>query len=388
MELRNFDFNFTVTQWLIIIAGVIISFVINSLLWSYLAILVGCVSVFISCSYRLNRSPTTESVILEQDPQENRSNLHAVMDEITPTIAECATNLQHVLSTQTDAIETLSESFIELQDLVVRQSQCIENLVKEDEGTDKESLHSVKMREFAMSTDGTLDRFIKTTVDMSAQLMELLEKVNNISELMPNVMKAMSDIDSISSQTNLLALNAAIEAARAGESGRGFAVVADEVRNLSTRSAKFSESIQNQLKHIGNEIAELTEKVGEAASQDVTYVIEAKKEIHIALENIITKAETDAVVTHELEGVAKALETALNNSIRGLQFGDINGQNIAYTEELLTFIYENLTAIETESSQLLVAELRTHLHQIRDGKKQQHNPVSSSSMQAGEIELF
>ncbi|MBN7827914.1 chemotaxis protein, partial [Bowmanella dokdonensis] len=61
------------------------------------------------------------------------------------------------------------------------------------------------MHDFAVNTGLMLDRFIATTVDMSASSMDLLEKVNKIYDAMPQVMKALKDIDEIASQTNLLA---------------------------------------------------------------------------------------------------------------------------------------------------------------------------------------
>ncbi len=69
--------------------------------------------------------------------------------------------------------------------------------------------------------------------------MELVEKMETVSQQVQKVLAGLGEIDSISKQTNLLALNAAIEAARAGETGRGFAVVADEVRKLSATSRTF-----------------------------------------------------------------------------------------------------------------------------------------------------
>lgn len=388
MDLKNFSFNFSVVKW-----GLLVTVLIGCCLTTYVGFpYLACILVFSFTFLIVSYNPITinHELSLTAAPEEqltSSADVQVLANELTPTLEECESNLNGVLSTQSDAIDTLSHSFSKLQELLIRQNDCIEHLIKE-EGASDEEFHSTKMRNFAVNTDVTLDRFIQTTVDMSATLMELLEKVNAISDLMPGVMKALSDIDSISSQTNLLALNAAIEAARAGEKGRGFAVVADEVRTLSTRSAEFSDSIQKQLKMIGAQVEELTAEVGKAASQDVSYVIEAKKEIHNALANIIKKSESDSKITQDLDGIAKELEFALNNSIRGLQFGDINGQNLTYTSELIKFIAENLRHLDGENFNQLISELRDYLTNIRVNKVGQHNPVSSSSMDAGDIELF
>jgi methyl-accepting chemotaxis protein len=343
---------------------------------------------------RVNATATTSNdvdlnTLSQSNPLPNKvSELEELNVQLGAALFECGDNLESILHTQNDASKTLSDAFSELQRLVSKQSECIGLLIKEDKAGDNGQLHSERMRAFAVDTDGTLDQFINTTVDMSAKLMGLLEKVNAIADLMPDVQKALLDIDSISSQTNLLALNAAIEAARAGEKGRGFAVVADEVRNLSSRSAEFSESIQTQLKDIGLQVEELTSDVGEAASQDVSYVIEAKKKIHGALVSIIDKAESDSRVTHELEQVGQELEQALNNSIRGLQFGDINGQNLIYTRELVVFIAQELKDLDVHETESFMQKLKDYLDNTRVNKTGEHNPVSSSSMDAGDIELF
>nr|WP_308422510.1 methyl-accepting chemotaxis protein [Bowmanella pacifica] len=323
-----------------------------------------------------------QSVLFES----RNHQLQALASELVPALKSCEASLLDIISTQTDAVSLLRHSFDQLQGLMQRQSQCIHSLLVSSDGSAE--FNSSRMHDFAVNTGLMLDRFIATTVDMSASSMDLLEKVNKIYDAMPQVMKALKDIDEIASQTNLLALNAAIEAARAGDAGRGFAVVADEVRALSTRSAQFSEAIQKQLTTISTQIEALTEDVGKVASQDVSYVIEAKKEIQTALDMIVTKADEDNLTTKSLDGIAHELEEALHNAIRGLQFDDINGQNLQFNASLLKFTHEHLRDLDEADLSTLASELHSYLDKTRVNRQTHKNPVSSTTIQAGEVELF
>src|SRR4051812_34132557 len=210
---------------------------------------------------------------------ENRSEpLLEASGCIKDVMDESVHHLNSQLGIQSDAISTLGSAFQNIKSLLDEQQAKINILLYDTAGEkDKKNL-STRMSVFADNNISLLNRFVDTTVSMSASSMELVEKVNFIAKQMPHVMRALKDIDQIASQTNLLALNAAIEAARAGETGRGFAVVADEVRALSTRSSGFSLDIQKQLRSINDAIEDLSGAVGHVASQDMTYVLEAKSE--------------------------------------------------------------------------------------------------------------
>ena len=372
-----------ITSVISLVCGFFVLWLGWPLLSLVIAILILSAAALWKCSQQAN---SVSQNILTRDEKldvKKQESYQLFTAELTSLLGACRTNLNDILSTQHDAIETLGVAFSTLKDLAEKQGFQVEDLIK-GHGNGEGSW----MSHFAKNTAVTLDRFVQTTVDMSAASMDLVEKVERINAAVPDVLKAMQDIDQISSQTNLLALNAAIEAARAGEAGRGFAVVADEVRALSNRSAGFSEQIQSRLKSMAEQIKALTIDIGKVASQDVSYVMESKKQVNSAVEQLIAKAEQNQVVAAEIEQNNAVLKRSLYDAIRGLQFGDINSQNLDYTAETIRSIEGWLSDMEKESVQHTVESLHSKLEDIKTWRKGRSNPVSASSMAAGDVDLF
>jgi methyl-accepting chemotaxis protein len=307
-----------------------------------------------------------------------------LIHEIHELLIECRSSLLDINSTQNDAVDTLTSSFTNLKKLTEFQSEEILSLIQ----ADKTDSGKTWFEEFAGNTAKTLDKFVDTTINMSASSMDLVAQVEKINSSVPDVLKALKDIDQIASQTNLLALNAAIEAARAGEAGRGFAVVADEVRSLSNRSAGFSDQIQKKLKDMADQIQGLTKDIGHVASQDVSYVIDAKKDVHSAMSQLVAKSNKDQVHTVHLSENTKALQQALYDAIRGLQFGDINSQHLVYAAENIGFIQLHLSGLENSEVLHIKTDLHKKLQEMREYREKRLNPVSANSLAGGEIELF
>lgn len=322
----------------------------------------------------------------EQSKQPSSADIKKASDELALSLSTCDSNLSSIKSTQDDAVETLSNAFSSLKALVAQQTQCIDALLSVDE-TQSHS-YSERMRSFAQETDGTLTQFIDSTEQMSSSTKHLMEQVQTIQQAMPTVIDALSGIDDIAAQTNLLALNAAIEAARAGEAGRGFAVVADEVRALSTRSTQFSDVIKTQVENIRSLVDKLTDTAEFVASQDISQVVNAKSHISDQLAEIIRKAEADLVTTKQIEDIGSQLDASINAAIRGMQFGDINGQHIQYTQDMIAFILEQLATLDASNIERFVNALNEYQKGLAAKGKNDHNPVSATSMDAGEVELF
>lgn len=312
--------------------------------------------------------------------------LQDTLHDVKDTLSVTSSNITDILTTQNDAVTTLSNAFLSLHSLLSQQESSIHKLLKDDDSSDLP--YAEKMRSFASDTDNTLTSFIESTEAMTQSTKSLESQVQTIQQAMPTVIDALGGIDGIAAQTNLLALNAAIEAARAGEAGRGFAVVADEVRALSTRSTQFSDVIKKQIENIKSLIDQLTETAEFVASQDISHVVKAKEGISLALSGIIRKAESDIQNADGLEIIRQRLADATNSAIRGMQFGDINSQNLIYTQEIISFVTEQLDLLSSDN----VDEVRNRLINYKDSLAQRgqadHNPVSATSIDAGDIELF
>ena len=383
-----------------VVSALVVGVILASADYTYLAVVASITISFISMSFstktqsNLKSNPLTKKPIdataSESDPDAfSQSGMLGLVKEIHPVLEECQSNLDGIFETQKGAVEILTESFSDFNKLMEEENECIQTLIKVGKSEEDENeQYSAAMKLFADNAGKTLSKFINTTVEMSASSMELLQKVNTIAEELPLVVSALKDIDQISSQTNLLALNAAIEAARAGEAGRGFSVVADEVRALSNRSSGFSESIQSKIKNICIRIEDLSEGVKVLASQDVTYIMDSKRYMQDALKKIIEKAESDEEVTKRLDGISTRLEESIFNAIRALQFDDINSQNIIFTNETLAFLSEELDALNFNDFESVKKDVHSYADKIKQRQDTARNPVSSSDIESGDIDLF
>lgn len=143
------------------------------------------------------------------------------------------------------------------------------------------------------------------------KMLEAMETIEQKSEAISNVIKAIEDI---AFQTNILALNASIEAARAGEAGKGFAVVASEVGNLAQKSAQSADStkelITSTLEAVkeGSRIADDTAK----ALKEVTKLSEKSADL---VKNIAEDANKQAVaLTQATQGIEDISQVIQQNS--------------------------------------------------------------------------
>ena len=142
------------------------------------------------------------------------------------------------------------------------------------------------------------------------------------------------------------------------------------------------------MENIRSLVDKLTDTAKIVASQDISHVVKAKSHISAQLAEIIQKAEADLHTTKQIEDIGQQLDEALSNTIRGMQFGDINGQHIQYTQDIVKFMVERLEKLTADNVDEFVTALNEYKKGLADKGKNDHNPVSATSMDAGEVELF
>ena len=328
----------------------------------------------------------------ETDPAADASSLP--LDELNAFAQSLDTHghtmvneLSKVDSLLHNAISEISQSFMNLSQNIETQHQLSNSLIDRYSGHSTKS-GEVNFKTFVEMTQNTLGFFVESTIETSRISMQLVERMELITQKIGLILKSSSDMDSIAKQTNLLALNAAIEAARAGEAGRGFAVVADEVRALSNRSTEFSEVINNHISGVYEDLKKAEDAVSQLAAKDMSFALSSKKQVENMLSNLHSLNEHTLDVVTELGQLSQAIGGTVNQALTAMQFQDMCSQLL----ELMRKYCNKLVVYSTSLNSLSSFEPAQQLPELRAAneafKQPPHNPVAQSNLAAGGIDLF
>jgi len=229
--------------------------------------------------------------------------------------------------------------------------------------------------------------------------MELVERMDTVSHQVTSILDVLGEIDGISKQTNLLALNAAIEAARAGEAGRGFAVVADEVRKLSSRSDQFSRQIRINVQTVYDSITQAEKSIGNMASLDMGFALEAKGKIDGTLDHVKTMNKNMVQVIEDQHRISVEVDEVVGRAVTSLQFQDMVGQLIQHTHTRISNMENAWLRLGEWSKQAQqgqaasierISQMRSEINDIfADAERlSERSPVQQNKLESGAIDLF
>lgn len=293
-----------------------------------------------------------------------------------------------------DAIDKLMSSFAGMHQLIEEQREVAREVTSTSD-MDQDDVMSAQLNE----TAETLKSLVGSIISNSKAGVELVEKMEAVSEQVAGILDVVGEIDAISKQTNLLSLNAAIEAARAGESGRGFAVVADEVRKLSDRAGHFSSQIRNNINQVQSAVAETEVYISRMASLDMHFALESKSKLDNSLSRVQALNHKMSEVVLKQGEISIRVDQVVGSAVTSLQFQDIVGQLLGHSRLRLDSLQEAWQHIESmakrEQSGVPVSQSDIDMVSgqiaqlfVRAEQVSARNPVRQDKMDSQEIELF
>ncbi|WP_420800867.1 methyl-accepting chemotaxis protein [Pseudomonas cavernae] len=285
-----------------------------------------------------------------------------------------------------DAIVKLTDSFYLLVSCVEQQRNHSHSLI-ERYGEGQES-DSINFQEFIATTRHTLGLFVEATLETSKTSLELVQRMERVTQKIGEILQYTDDMDAIAKQTNLLALNAAIEAARAGESGRGFAVVADEVRALSNRSSNFSQQIRQHVDVVYREIRDAEQAISQLADKDTSFALDAKQQVHGMLADLEAMNRHTLQVVHECDRLSQEIGQGVNVAVTALQFQDMSSQLLGQIRKHSGKLAEFATGLGALAGQPVESWAQRMEADSRELARDRSDPVSQNKLSAGEVELF
>ncbi|KJY81819.1 chemotaxis protein [Vibrio galatheae] len=311
--------------------------------------------------------------------------------EISPMLGKISRQLieplEHQRSVVDESVETLNESYFELQKIAEEQNHITTDLVDNLLGNrDKNN----DISQVLPKTEAIIRQFVETLVNVSERSISAVHSIHDMSDKLDAVFKLLAQVRGLSEQTNLLALNAAIEAARAGEAGRGFAVVAQEVRNLSLKAKELNDEIEEEINVAQSTVQQANKTVGEMASIDMTDAIESKDKVDEMLRGV---HEINQSVEQELKKIRSSgdlLHVQVDNGIRALQFADIIVQQGDYARQSVDYLQKFAILCEQWANQEIDQQAFTEgvvdLHHQAENRGAP--AASQESIEEGEVELF
>ena len=266
-----------------------------------------------------------------------------------------------------DKVDHLSASQIEALSRVKGSA----NEVLQGNRAVREALDSV-----SSTIDATLEQvegsvgFVRASGQKSASVASwvkaLSQRMEKVADALVAVEANNAHITEIARQVNILAINAKIEAARAGDSGRGFGVVAEAINELSQKTARAAEGIEENITELSTWVGKLREEAtgvsaeanhvidsADATDRALTGIAEGVRKTHGATKSMQTQADSVREAVEQFGPAFTAIETTVRETADGIHTAHARVNKLIDTSET---IYQTAVAMGGASDDLRFIE--------------------------------
>ena len=260
-------------------------------------------------------------------------------------LAENAEKADNELSSITSSMKIVSE-----------QSDTEAAAVEQSSAAIEEMIASIKNITRISQERTSQIRQLSVAARQGKQEMELtVSDIKEIAGSADSISEVLSVIDGISQQINLLSMNAAIEAAHAGDAGRGFAVVAEEIRKLADSTAENSNSIDQEIKQIINQIHEASSRSA-STGESIDLIAEEAEQSSNAMEEIVMALD-------ELSQGTNQITDALNSLVEASANVKESSKNVEASTEISKQTLIEITGL-SEENDLGIIEISSGMDEI------------------------
>ncbi|HAX51418.1 MAG TPA: methyl-accepting chemotaxis protein, partial [Lachnospiraceae bacterium] len=191
------------------------------------------------------------------------------------------------------------------------QAGAVEELLSTTTTVTKQVEDTTKATDMAHTKAKMVKKEAAVSQDKMTELTEAMERIENTSNEIKNIIGGIEDI---AAQTNLLSLNASIEAARAGAAGKGFAVVADQIGKLAEQSEQSAVNTRNLIETSISEVSGGSQITSETADA-LKRVIDGLNEIVQSMADVQSASNKQTTAIEQIEeGVSQISTVVQSNS--------------------------------------------------------------------------